>query len=115
MADKTRRLKEKLEESKIRCTCGKLAAPIRNMNLSGYAVRGWECSCGEKYINPADANYVLTLQKLEKEKLEGKITRTGNSYALRLPKKLVDSMGYEIGDVLEIKLRSPKKIEIGSL
>ncbi len=114
MAGKTHRLKEKLEESKIRCSCGKLAAPVRNMNLSGYVVRGWECSCGEKYINPADANYVLTIKKLEKEKLEGRITKTGNSYALRLPKKLVDSMGYEIGDTLEIKLRGPKKIEIGN-
>jgi hypothetical protein len=114
MADKTHRLKEKLEESKIRCTCGKWATPVRNMNLSGYAVRGWECSCGEKYINPVDANYVLTLKKLEREKLEGKITKTGNSYALRLPKKLVDSMGYEIGDTLEIKLRGARKIEIGS-
>ncbi len=113
MADKTRRLKEKLEESRIRCTCGKWAEPVGNMNLSGYAVRGWECSCGEKYINPADANYVLTLKKLEKEKLEGKITRTGNSFALRLPKKLVDSMGYEIGEKLEIKLKGPKTIEIG--
>lgn len=105
--------KERLEDADIKCFCGEWAKPIKRMNLSGYTVRGWECpSCGERFINPADANYVLALKKLEKEKLEGKVTKTGNSYALRLPKKLVDAIGYEVGDTIEIKLKGPKKIEL---
>lgn len=107
--------KERLEEADIKCLCGKLAKPTRKMNLEGYSVRGWEClSCGEKFINPEDANFVLAIKKLEKEKLKGKITKTGNSYALRLPKKLVDSVGYKVGDVVEINLKGPKKIELKS-
>ncbi|MEE8400746.1 MAG: AbrB/MazE/SpoVT family DNA-binding domain-containing protein [Candidatus Hydrothermarchaeaceae archaeon] len=108
-------MKTKLEDADIKCFCGEWAKPIKKMNLEGYAVRGWECpSCKEKFINPADANYVLTIKKLEKERLEGKITKTGNSYALRLPKKLVDSLGYKIGDTIEIKLKAPRKIELSS-
>jgi hypothetical protein len=108
------KMKKKLEDADIKCACGGWASPIDNMSLEGYVVRGWECrECGEKYINPADANYVLAIKKLEGEKLQGKITKVGNSYALRLPKKLVDAMGYKIGEKIEITLKEPRKMEIG--
>jgi predicted oxidoreductase len=105
--------KEKLEDAEIGCFCGGWAKPIKNMNLDGYIVRGWECSsCGEKFIHPADAQYVLAIKKLEREKLEGKITKAGNSYALRLPKKLVDALGYKVGEKIEIVLKGPKKVQL---
>jgi ribosomal protein S27AE len=95
---------------RVDCTCGTRTVP-KYFKMEGLKVRGSECpKCGEIYFNSEDANRLLIFNKIRHEIMSGKVTKAGNSYVLRLPKKLVDALGLTVGSELEISLDSPTKI-----
>jgi len=101
----------KLEEDSLKChKCGKWAAPT-SLDFRGFRVRGWECECGEKYINPVDAEKIFAVNKLlRKEKLVARIAKVGNSFVFRVPKELVTALGLKASGTLEIKVVGRNRI-----
>lgn len=101
---------KELNGESVKCVCGAKTIP-KYFRMEGMKVRGSECpDCGEVYFNSEDANRVLIFNKIRHEIMNGKVAKAGNSYVLRLPKKLVDALGLAVGRSIEISIDSPTKI-----
>ena len=74
------------------CGCGKIAKPAQ-LRLEGVTVPGWKCTCGEEYLDAPTVERLLAVRKLrlEKKKLTAKVTKQGNSFAIRVPMELVNA------------------------
>ena len=105
-------MKEELKKEKIKCQCGKWTKP-KEFSIDGFKIKGSECpGCGETYFNAEDANKALIYNKIKNEVLTGKITKAGNSYVVRLPKKLVDALGLTVGSTVTISVENPKTVTL---
>lgn len=101
---------KKANGESVRCQCGARTVS-KYFRLEGMRVRGSECpKCGEVYFNSEDANRVLIFNKIRHEIMSGKVAKAGNSYVLRLPKKLVDALGLTVGRIVEISLDTPTQV-----
>ena len=77
----------------LKCVkCGKTAKPAR-LRLEGAVVAGWRCACGEEYLDTEAVEQLLAIRKLASEDLNAKITRQGNSFAVRLPMTVFKAFG----------------------
>ncbi len=105
-------MKEELKKEKIKCQCGKWTRP-KYFNMEEFKVRGSECpSCGEIYFNAEDSNKVLIYNKIKNEVLTGKVAKAGNSYVVRLPKKLIDALNLSVGTTVTISIENPKTVKL---
>lgn len=105
-------MKEELKKEKIKCQCGKWTRP-KHFSLEGFKVRGSECSnCGEIYFNAEDSNKALIYNKIKNEILTGKVAKSGNSYVVRLPKRLVDALNLTVGSTVTISIENPKTLKL---
>ncbi|MBI5159327.1 AbrB/MazE/SpoVT family DNA-binding domain-containing protein [Candidatus Micrarchaeota archaeon] len=101
---------KKFEEDNLKCVrCTRFATPAK-LRIDGAEIRGWKCKCGEEYLHPADAEWLLLMKKSEREKLTAKVTKIGNSYSVRIPKEIVDALDLS-QKVLTIKL-APREIKL---
>jgi len=91
----------KEHSSGIKCGCGKIAKPA-HFRIEGINVEGHRCSCGEEYLNLATVDRISAARKLAKKQLTGKVTKQGNSYAIRVPMELVNA--YSLKDKEELKI-----------
>jgi len=97
----------------LKCVkCGKWAKP-NTIRLEGFKVRGWKCpKCGETYLHPGDANRVLAYNKLKNEVIKSKLSYSGNSLIVRIPKNIVNSLGLKKGEIIKLALEGPNKITV---
>ena len=99
-------------EEPIKCKCGEWAEPDEFI-LDGFQVHGWKCkSCNEAYYNLEELEPLLLINKLKKQKLKGKVTKDGNSIAIRIPKKIADALKLHIGDTVNISIETLDQITI---
>jgi len=99
-----------LSKEVVRCVCGTWTKP-RLLRIEGLRVRGSVCpKCGETYLNGEDAQMLSDFRRVRDSLLEGKVTRTGNSYAVRIPISLVRALRLQNGAAVRIRVRSPKEI-----
>jgi hypothetical protein len=103
-------VKDEMKKEIIKCVCGRWTKP-KIFRIEGLRIRGSECSkCGEGYFNPHDAYMLSEYRRIKDAILEGKITKTGNSFAVRLPIELVRAFGLEKGETVNLKVKSPKEL-----
>ena len=102
-----------LENDNLKCVkCGDWATPD-GFNIEGFEIRGWKCKkCGEGYLHPGDAQRVLAFNKFRNEIINSKLSYSGNSIIVRLPKKIVNALGLEKGEEIELHIEGPNKISI---
>lgn len=94
----------------MKCSCGKIAKHTYT-NIEGYRVKAWKCkTCGEEYLDSADAEFLLLLKKMKKKPLTAKVGVLGGSYIIRIPKEIVEFMGIERGEEAKIALVGPHEI-----
>jgi len=92
------------------CVCG-TATRSKIFRIEGLRIRGSECpKCGEGYLNPDEAQKLSDFRRLKDIVLTGKVTKTGNSYALRLPMVLVRALRLERGRSVTIRLKGEDEI-----
>jgi hypothetical protein len=105
-------MKKKLSKEKIKCQCGEWTEP-KEFNIDGFKIRGSECpACGETYFNAEDANQALVYNKIKNEVLTGKVAKSGNSFVVRLPKKLVEALNLTAGATVTLCVEDPKTVKI---
>jgi hypothetical protein len=80
-------------EAKIFCeSCNKKMEPGL-LSKNGFNLRILECKkCGEKIIHPEDRREYEDFMKLKKKDYEVKMRMVGNSYAVSIPREIVDFM-----------------------
>ncbi len=96
----------------MKCVCGKLAEYEENLRFNQFNIDGWVRSCGEIYYNPAKAEKILLLNKLQKERYNIKLGRSKSNLILRIPKEISDVLELNKGDDVELGLLSKNKIII---
>jgi len=99
-----------LSKEVVRCVCGTWTKP-RLLRIEGLRVRGSVCpKCGETYLNGEDAQMLSDFRRVRDSPLEGRVTRTGNSYAVRIPVSLVRALRLWNGASVRIQVQNPKEI-----
>lgn len=84
--------------------CNKIMKYIKGMKFNEYEVDGWQCSCGEIYYNPEQAQKILLLNKLKKGIIKAKLGRIRSNLILRLPKDIEYALSLEKGKKVLIKV-----------
>lgn len=96
----------------MKCACGKIAKYGKNLRFNQFSIDGWVCSCGETYYNPAKAEKILLLNKLQKERYNIKLGRSKSNLILRIPKEVSDVLELNKGDNVELGLLNKDKLVI---
>lgn len=103
-------MKNELEKEKLKCTCGKWTKP-KMFHIEGFDVRGSECpKCGEAYLNGEDSYRLSEFRKVKNAILEGKISKSGNSYVVRLPIVLVRALGLKKGEKVHLSVKNNHEV-----
>lgn len=103
-------VKDDLEKEVIKCVCGEWTTP-KVFHIDGFDVRGSECTkCGEAYLNGEDSYKLSEFRKVKDAVLEGKISKSGNSYVVRLPIDLIRAFGLETGEKVHLSVKNSHEI-----
>ncbi|MBU2561330.1 MAG: AbrB/MazE/SpoVT family DNA-binding domain-containing protein [Nanoarchaeota archaeon] len=100
----------------VRCyKCGRKMKYIRGLKFNQYAVDGWKCGdCGEVYYDADQAQRILLLNKLKKQKFRLKLNQVRSNLILRIPKEVGEAMGLRNGSEIEFSLKDDDKIIIST-
>jgi hypothetical protein len=99
-----------MKKESVKCICGEWTTP-KIFHIEGFDVRGSECQkCGESYLNGEDAYRLSEFRKIKDMIMDGKISKSGNSYVVRLPIDLVRALGLESGEKVKLSLKNPHEI-----
>lgn len=99
----------------LKCACGGTATPKRKMHFNSYLIDGWKCSrCGEVYYDSDQAQKILILNKLKKQKFHLKLNKVRSNLILRIPKEVSDVLELEDGSEVEFSLKDDDKILIST-
>jgi hypothetical protein len=63
---------------------------VNDIDLKGFKVNGWKCSCGNVHTNPKDVDDIVKFFRYMKTSKEIKVFKSGNSLAIRIPKQIAD-------------------------
>ncbi len=74
------------------------------LKFNNYIIKGWKCACGETYYNPKQAQRILLLNKLKKEKIKLKLGKIRSNLFLRLPKDVELALDLKKGEEVFISL-----------
>jgi antitoxin component of MazEF toxin-antitoxin module len=93
----------------MKCRCGEKTIAVE-INVGSTKVKGWRCSkCSENYVDEKSMEKAIELNKIMKTAMFSKIYKSGNSYALRIPKKAVDVLDLENRKGLSMRI-TPESI-----
>ena len=93
----------------MKCRCGGKTTEVE-INVGSTKVKGWRCTkCDENYVDEKGMGKAIEMNKIMKTAMFSKIYKSGNSYALRIPKKAVDVLGLENRKGLSMRI-TPENI-----
>ncbi len=85
----------------------------------GIALRAWTCpSCKKTWIHPGDEQEYAEFKKLKNREFNVKLRMVGNSYAVSIPREIIDfehemeTMTQEMDQMLRLMLEEPGKLSI---
>lgn len=85
---------------------------VKGMRFNKYKIDGWRCSCGEEYFDPEQAQRILLLNKLKKQKFHLKLNQVKSNLILRIPKEVSEALDLKNGEEVEFRLKDEKKMMI---
>jgi hypothetical protein len=86
--------------------CKQNMNPKKGIPFNQYRIDGFSCSCGEIYFDPEQAEKILLLNKLKKQKITAKLGRIKSNLILRLPKDVETALGLEQGEEVELHVEN---------
>jgi len=84
-------------------SCGQVAKPAK-LKFQGDEINGWKCTCGEEYFDPEEAERILLLNKLKKQKVRVKVGQVRSNIILRIPKAMAEALRIKKGDIVSLTL-----------
>ncbi len=83
---------------------------------NGFKIRAWECpSCGKIWEHPADKQAQNDFKKLKEKEFQVKLRMVGNSYAVSIPKEIIDfeeEFNRELNELISLSMEEPGKISL---
>jgi hypothetical protein len=96
----------------MKCTsCGRTAREAR-LRFQGRDISGWKCSCGEQYFDPAEAQKILHLNRIMKQRYEVTVGQMRSNLIIRIPKELAEALGLEKGGKVMLKADNQKRFHV---
>lgn len=84
--------------------CGEVMKYMKGLKFNEFKIDGWKCRCGEIYYDPEQAQRVLLINKLKKEKVITKLGKIRSNLIVRLPKDIENAFNLEKGEKVSIKV-----------
>ena len=82
----------------------------------GFEIRFWECpKCNKQWYHPADMEEYKNFEKIKNKRYEVKLRYIGNSYAISIPREIIDfeeEMQKELSEMIQLSLEEPEKLSI---
>ncbi len=69
--------------------CNKLMNFTKGMGFNEDKIDGWKCSCGEIYYDSEQAQRILLLNKLKKERIKTKLEKIRSNLILMISKGIM--------------------------
>lgn len=101
--------------------CNECNSPTEKTHIQkeSFQLRAWICpKCRQQWIHPADQTEYEDFQKLRNKTFEVKLRMVGNSYAVSIPREIIDfetevlNMQRMMNRVIRMSLESPEKLSI---
>lgn len=103
-------------DNKILCNeCEKVMKPIL-ISKNGFNLRAVKCDkCGKLVVHPADKQEYDNFMKLKQKDFEVKMRMVGNSYAVSIPREIVDFMKAQesmINDMVKLSFEQAGRLSL---
>jgi len=103
-------------DNKILCKkCGIEMKPIELIK-NGFKMRAIKCpKCGERIIHPSDMKDFNQFNNLKHKTFKVKLRLVGNSYAVSIPREIVDFMHEQeklMNDMVKLAFEDAKKLSL---
>ena len=89
--------------------CGEEMEDVDDIEMGGFLIRGWRCSCGNEHGNIEDAGEIVRYYRKHK-KFKAKVFTSGNSVSIRIPKTVANVLRLKPKEELEIEAKKGKLI-----
>jgi hypothetical protein len=89
--------------------------PEKGMRFNQFRIDGWRCRCGEAYFNPEQAQRILLLNKLRKQKFRLRLSQVRSNLILRIPKEVGEVLDLHKGEEVEFSLNDSDRIIINAV
>lgn len=80
----------------------------------GHKLRFWECpSCNKRWYHPLDLQALENFQKIKQKHFSVKLRLVGNSYAVSIPKEIIDfqeEFQKQLNKMISLSLEEPEKL-----
>jgi len=86
---------------------------VKGLRFNQFKIDGWRCTCGEEYFNPEQAQKILILNKLKKQKFKLKLSKVKSNLILRIPKEVGYALNLNKGDTVKLALNEKNEIVVG--
>jgi len=98
--------------------CRKCRIQMRPVTVikNGFVLRALKCQkCGDKITHPGDEREYEEFQNIRNKRFRVKLRLVGNSYAVSIPKEIVDFMREQekiMNDLVSLSFESARKISL---
>lgn len=96
-------------------SCNKKTSKIRVLK-DGFALRAWECkNCNKRFFHPLDKQEYEEFVKLKNKVFKVKLRLVGNSYAVSIPREIIDfeeEFHRELKELINISMDEPGKLSL---
>ena len=103
-------------DNQILCKkCNKVMKPVL-VSKNGFNLRALKCEkCNEVIVHPADKAEYENFMKLKQKEFEVKMRMVGNSYAVSIPKEIVEFMHEQekiVDDMVRLCFNDARKLSL---
>jgi DNA-directed RNA polymerase subunit RPC12/RpoP len=79
--------------------CGRKMLLLKDMPFNEYKIDGYRCEpCKEVFFDPEQAQKVLLINQVKKERFKAKLGRIKSNLILRLPKDIETALNFQQGE-----------------
>jgi hypothetical protein len=101
-----------MKKDGMKCmVCGKVAKKTK-LRFQGIKIDGWQCSCGEDYFDPEQAQRILLLNKILTKEYKIKLGQIRSNLIIRIPTELAEALGLRKGENVLLKAEGTNVLHI---
>jgi transposase-like protein len=105
-----------INQATITCNKCNKAAVKSLIKKEGFNLRSWKCPlCHDQWAHPLDLEEYNRFKRMTKKTYQVKLRLVGNSYAVSIPREIIDfqeEMLSEIDQIIKMSLETPEKLSL---
>ncbi len=105
-----------INDARIVCDSCNVQAEKSIICKNGYKLRAWNCTnCNETWLHPTDLEEYNKFKTMSNKTYSVKLRLVGNSYAVSIPREIIDfqeNLLSEIDEIIKMSLESPEKLSL---